>query len=405
MLWANDYKQKSSNSKFVLPSSLRKDSHIWQKKGKFSSQAEFKQKLKKIREEEERRIFYVACSRAKKLLVLSHSRYRDRYDIENEKSKKKIVPFFKDLADFGNLKVLNQAGSDYLQDLIPGQAYTVEDSRIFKFLGGKKKISYPQLDFTEANQYIMARAGKDKKTDARPEEGKIRTKKKTINQNVFSLTSILDYLKCPAMYSYKYVMSLPQPLDESIKTGQKVHKLLEKATLAKLSLPEIGQQELIKLTTDEDIQNYLGFYARSPFFNVDQVERVWLEQLIYLKLSENIVTSKVDRLDKLDGGNYRIIDYKVAKCRNSKINISYMRQLAAYALACSEIWSVSIDRIECFLFFLKNNHQQSICFTPGHIKEIKQSFLEAISGIKSGNFSANKTKACSYCSYSRFCGL
>lgn len=405
MLWANDYKQKSSNSKFVLPSSLRKDSRIWQKKGKFGSQAKFKQELKKIREEEERRIFYVACSRAKKLLVLSHSQYRDRYDMENEKSKKKIVPFFKDLSDFGNLKVLNQAGSDYLQDLIPGQAFKVEDSGIFKFLAGKKKISYPQIDFKKANQYIMTRAGKNKKTEVHPPEGKIRTKKKTINQNVFSLTSILDYLKCPAMYRYKYVMSLPEPLNKSIKTGQKVHKLLEKAALAKLSLPKIGQQELIKLTTDKDIQNYLGFYARSPFFNVDQVERVWLEQLIYLKLSENIVTSKVDRLDKLDGENYRIIDYKVAECRNSKMNISYMRQLAAYALACSEIWSVSIDRIECFLFFLKNNHKQSICFTPGHIKEIKQSFLEAISGIKSGNFSANKTQACSYCSYSRFCGL
>ena len=99
MLWKSDFiGRKSSRSRFEVPSWLRKDSSIWKDKKNYASKKKFYQALKDIKLEEERRIFYVACSRAKKILVMSHSDYENEEDGDRDNSRKKeIVPFFADV--------------------------------------------------------------------------------------------------------------------------------------------------------------------------------------------------------------------------------------------------------------------------------------------------------------------
>ena len=66
MLWENDYKPTvSSKVEFELFAVLRNDGKIWSKKPYFKSAKKFKTEIKNILEEEERRIFYVALTRAK----------------------------------------------------------------------------------------------------------------------------------------------------------------------------------------------------------------------------------------------------------------------------------------------------------------------------------------------------
>jgi len=74
MLWESDYNPRKSQTKFYdLPAALRKDGRIWKEKGHYESVKVFNEDIKSIILEEERRIFYVAASRAEEALFLSIS--------------------------------------------------------------------------------------------------------------------------------------------------------------------------------------------------------------------------------------------------------------------------------------------------------------------------------------------
>lgn len=402
MLWANDYKGRNSNSQYLLPSSLRKDNKIWSKKEKFSSQQKFNDCLKEINNEEERRIFYVACSRAKKLLVLSHSQYQDQYDQEKNKSNKKIVPFFKEIARFDQLKVLDEPSLDFLKDQNWGQDYSIADSNWLNFLPPRKRPAPVVLNLETANKYLLDQANRAAKAGLKWMPENQLTKDQAQYQEVFSLTALLDYQTCPALYRYKYIWGLPEKISQSIEKGQKVHEWLEKLTRARYMWPEM-ELDLEKLKMDETIKSYLANYLGSPLFDLGGIENIWLEQLIYIKVGEFAVTAKLDRLDQLPGGKYRIIDYKAAEYKPKKIAENYQRQLAAYALACSDIGETDIGNIEGWLFFLENNYRHRIAFTSTDGSNIRNLLLKTITSINSGNFSVNKSGLCRYCQYKRFC--
>ena len=78
MLWKNDYfVQGSSGSKFKIPAYLRMDRAIYRQKENYKNKNLFQEKIKGMKIEEERRIFYVACSRAKKFLFLSYRNFEN----------------------------------------------------------------------------------------------------------------------------------------------------------------------------------------------------------------------------------------------------------------------------------------------------------------------------------------
>jgi len=113
MLWGSDYLGRNAgNPGFAIPSELRKDNSIWSKKKDFKSAGEFKKALKELKIEEERRIFYVACSRARRILLLSYSRFKNKIDmIDEKKSPKELVPFLRYLL-VENIRTIKPLGND-----------------------------------------------------------------------------------------------------------------------------------------------------------------------------------------------------------------------------------------------------------------------------------------------------
>jgi DNA helicase II / ATP-dependent DNA helicase PcrA len=140
MLWKNDYSARQDTGKFKMPASLRKDKKIYSQKHSFKSKEKFDAEIKKLGMEEERRIFYVACSRAKKLLFLSFSEQEGEFknwqerDLKNRQEKKpnnsqqdkksKIaLPFLADILIRGSsgdkVRILNKKAGDFVKEIMP----------------------------------------------------------------------------------------------------------------------------------------------------------------------------------------------------------------------------------------------------------------------------------------------
>jgi len=402
MLWKNDYFGKSDSAKYNVPAELRKDNEIWKRKKEFKSKKEFKNRLKDLKTEEERRIFYVACSRAKKLLVLSHSDYQDHYDLAEEKSLKEMVPFFEDALASKKLKILDEGSLKYIES----RGYDCKHRQVVsgdfhKFLKGRKKIDIQDIDWDKANGFLLKDASKAKAAGKKTEKLLVPKGFKK-SQNVFSLTSLLTYMECPALYKWRYINYVPQQYSQSLRTGDQVHSLIETITRIKMMHKHLTTDTLLASIKQEELKPYVKAYMQSDFFNLSEVGDIWLEQLVYHKLDGYIITSKIDRLDYLNSGKYRIIDYKVSK-KPVKENQAHINQLKAYTIACSDVYGCDIREINACLFYVENASVSEYNFSPQVIEDFKDALLSSIEGINSASFNQKRSKSCACCSYRDFC--
>ena len=380
MLWKNDYLGRNSGTNgFVVPAELRNDSSIWKEKKNYRSAASFKEDLKKLKMEEERRIFYVACSRAKKILFLSYSEF-DELDYkedpaESNKKAKEIVPFFMDLLKKGSyLMPIRDSGKEFLQELCPERnTYRCFNMKEMKKMFGERRenrsinntgICKPGWREIEKNLGQMTedieeglKSKKDTLRVLRAVSGskdKIPVSTSVINdsrkyleevnkkfnegklkegpypdiiaagqkdQILFSLTPVLDYLECPSLYKWRYVYSIPQRPNEKMEKGELIHKYIENSTMLRFEDPEAMRVQLMQKYYPEDIRPYLEIFEESEFadFSANNPRKLMLEQLFYYRIGKYFITGKLDRVSVYEDGFAEVVDYKMSGHKTKKI--------------------------------------------------------------------------------------
>lgn len=449
MLWENDFLGgKITGNKFEIPSELRKDAKVWKDKKNYTSQKKFRKALKDIKLEEERRIFYVACSRAKKILILSHSEYEEYEEgaSSNRNTKKKIVVFAKDVIKNNHgLSVTSLEGLEFIRSNIDenfkGEVESYE--HVFEFIDSKQK----DRSFTGRGKHL-GREDKDKTgrviskeswneieeklgraldeinfdaisdknfykilKDLNPEVdigSKINTGKNLVsNKLFFSLTHILTYLRCPALYRWKYLYTIPEIVSESSSLGEKVHRYIKYITMIKYR-PDaelnLDKDRLLNEIDDRKAKKYVEVFLNSDLFNLYGINFIFLEQLFYWKLEDYYIMGRMDRMDVRKDGKIRIIDYKLSNYTQGKESLYYKNQLMSYAGAVSELFGKPVEDIDACLFFLKDNKKLELKFRPNEIEKIKTLILSAIENICSYNFDFKLQKSCKKnCQYYDLC--
>ncbi len=311
MLWKNDYNPRTASGKFKIPAMLRKDRKIYGQKHSFKSKEKFESEIKKLNMEEERRIFYVACSRAKKLLFLSYSEQDSgpnssgpnnaaASSSDPDKKPKIPLPFLEDIlkknGDRSKIRILNEKAYNFLKKILPESVqteqagictedlsqilsdnYTLDDAydnsgKVLK--NSKKGISGSLSDPVCAAgiEKILAGAVNGLKASGYNSSGSCREYKKMIDslkypagalsraepaqaKKNFSMTELLGYLECPRKYKWKYIYNIPEPSGRAILTGEKVHKFIQVLTMQ--SFGEIVDKNFLakaKYSQPEDLR-------------------------------------------------------------------------------------------------------------------------------------------------------
>jgi DNA helicase-2/ATP-dependent DNA helicase PcrA len=477
MLWKNDYiGRKSSRGKFEIPSCLRKDGKIWKEKKDYTSRKKFEDALKGIRTEEERRIFYVACSRARKVLALSYCEFDSEEDANKKENKgKEIVPFFA-AAIKGNseMSVINLKGAEYIRNKVnknfnkniesysdaidfiglegrhsggaasAGKAGNVIASRLFTECDqeeAEKSLSalINKLNAVPGRDKEICKIFKDLNTDlelncnlinsGKLEQWRNRIKftghdsrnlavleeagrKRNVTEKNFSLTSILDYIKCPVLYKWKYIYKIPEPETERLRLGERVHKYIEYITMVKhgdltgkqFLGKNIDEDEILGKIKDGELKKYIEVFLNSNLLKFDDIEFLLLEQLFYWKLSGYFITGKIDRMDMRKDGKMRIIDYKVSNYSAKRKNVQHENQLKSYISSACEIYEKSTSDVCGCLLYLGNSKEIELSFKARQIKEFETLVLDIIKKINKNIFDADIASSCKKdCSYYDLC--
>lgn len=239
-----------------------------------------------------------------------------------------------------------------------------------------------------------------------------------------SVTHLNNYLEDPRKYYLENLLRQPQPQSLSAMKGNAVHEILDRAvsmfvqngewmTISEanaqlrtaLERMPIGTNDLTRLH-ENSLEILTGYLPRLGS-NVTKSSRPEMSLRVLLKtndeeLPEIPLTGKIDRLDfNEDGKVIRITDYKTGKPKsrndvegNTKSsNGNYKRQLVFYALLL-ELYGLEVKSPEFILSFVEPKGggeivEHSFSITKEEVENLKKEILRVSKEIISGEKFAN----------------
>jgi len=402
--------------------------------------------------EEERRLFYVAATRACDNLYLSAvsqtgvkpSRFVTS-DIEAVKSSLRIIecqpsPLDSDTGLGGEIDFAdNLPRTEALARMASGVSALVESEDknvlrsgfvtlqdgIFRFL----EIHNDGQDLLEEYMECFGRLGFQRSClpQTAGEGGEIKTKPATQEPSKKSLrlsyTQINRYQTCPLQYKFGYVYGVPAPPNGIVSFGRIVHTTLEAFYSELMSGIEPREDRMLALfdktwkgtdfRTDLEEEHwqregrrYLRNYCRVHAGKWKMP--LAIEKPFVFKVGRHRVSGKIDKIEAFEADPNRvdIVDYKTGNPKSPdqkkhQAEADKSLQMSIYAIAVQETLNLKVERLS--FYYLANNEKLATTRDEAQLKQTKEEILEIANNIERQEFDPKPGFHCQWCDYNRVC--
>lgn len=228
-----------------------------------------------------------------------------------------------------------------------------------------------------------------------------------------------DYLTCPLKYRYSHIIRIPIMRHPVVSYGSALHKAVEHFFIQRLKGIEITQEQLLGsfhqawrsegfLTKEhESLRLQQGEACLRRFFEGQQSAPEipsLIEEKFAFTVGDCLVTGRWDRVDRA-GDSAVIIDYKSSDVRDQKSADKRTReslQLLVYSLAWQSIHGNLPSRVE--LRFLETGVIGHAVFDEADMDRAREYLQEVSQGIRSQAFKPTPTEfECRWCAYQAIC--
>ncbi len=229
-----------------------------------------------------------------------------------------------------------------------------------------------------------------------------------------SYSQIDTYKTCPLRYKYSYVLSVPQPPNHVFSFGTSIHDTLRDFH-TKLMFDDVSQQNLLEIYDqnwipvgymnkkhaeqrfEEGKELLKDYYMKNKNLKTKPIA---LEKGFNIRINGTKLYGRIDRVDKLSDGGVEIIDYKTGKPKDQKA-VDKDMQITIYALGVKE--ALGYDPKKLSFYFLENGQKITTTRDKKQIDSAKGVVSEVVDRIESGEFGANPGFHCDWCSYKEIC--
>ncbi|MCL2134498.1 MAG: ATP-dependent helicase [Candidatus Bathyarchaeota archaeon] len=377
---------------------------------------------KELQLQEERRLFYVAITRAKDKLIMTYAKRHGENKTDSKPSRFLQEINYKQNKDI-NFQHENQQETTIEVTTTKNQTETKLLQQIVANLTNKQ--------FNAAIKQILLLAKSTNKTlDVQTEIiNKIkepdysvleRTEEKPLTiptNHVFSVSQFVVYKKCPRQYQYHHVMKIPEKPRYYFDFGSTIHNIVEQITIMQKKGRPTNKDVVDKLLTkfwnpkgyeskiDEQrdykeaktiLKNFLEEQSQN------KAEILDIERGFETTINDVLIRGRIDRIDRYEKV-FTIIDYKTSKAVASLNSLKQDMQLLVYALAVKDMYGSEIQ-LEVGEWFLRSN--KKVFFTPEKqaIEAIQTEIQEMVKSINSGKFDPKKDVwTCRECDYKCLC--
>ncbi|MCQ9207925.1 MAG: ATP-dependent helicase [Omnitrophica bacterium] len=234
-----------------------------------------------------------------------------------------------------------------------------------------------------------------------------------------SFRQIDDYLTCPLKYKYVHILRIPIMRHHSVVYGSAIHKAILDFYQAKINKRKFSEEDLTQSFQDAWINE--GFLSRAheeqrftqgkqtlkDFYNREKDKNIptYIEQQFNFVLDHDKVVGRWDRIDQTPEGAV-IVDFKTSdtinKQKQADKRVKESLQLSIYALAYSIIKGELPVRVE--FHFVDTGLVGSSKRTEADLEKTKKLIKQASSGIRAREFPAKPEYfACTWCAYREVC--
>jgi len=176
-----------------------------------------------------------------------------------------------------------------------------------------------------------------------------------------SASDIETYRSCPLRYKFARVLRVPQEPTLNQRFGILVHQVLERYHQStgqsleemlglldggwrRAGMGDSDEERQLRTKADAALRRYHERIASDP------VEPVWFERAFSFRMGRHTLRGRVDRVDRLAGGGYELIDYKTGRPR-SRAALKEDVQLSLYAVGAREAWQLDATQ-QSYLYVL-----------------------------------------------------
>jgi putative RecB family exonuclease len=230
-----------------------------------------------------------------------------------------------------------------------------------------------------------------------------------------SYSSIKTYETCPAKYRFEYEERRPTSSSPAMAFGDSLHRALYRFHNRPVPVaPSLG--ELWEFLDDEWVSD--GFRDESE----ERLYREHARQVLEAYHRENAdafripaaleyrfrvevegveLAGTIDRLDRLPGGGYEVIDYKTNRRLPPLRSVDADLQLSVYHLAAREIWGIEPEKLT--LYFLLPGHRMTTSRSPADLDTLRRRVATVAERIEAGFFEPRENPLCNWCDFQQFC--
>ena len=234
-----------------------------------------------------------------------------------------------------------------------------------------------------------------------------------------SFRQVDDYETCPLKYRYIHILSVPIMRHHSVAYGSTLHKVVEhylRRRVAGLFTPiedllavfeREWRNEGFLTWEHEEARKAAGRAALTRFWHEEEAsgtKPTHVEREFGFALGPTKVRGRWDRVDETEAG-VAIIDYKSSDIRTQKDADRRTRdslQLQIYALAWKEMFGRLPEKVE--LRFLESGLVGTHAPTAGDLAEAEAAIHAAAAGIRARELAPTPSyQVCRYCAYNQIC--
>ena len=231
-----------------------------------------------------------------------------------------------------------------------------------------------------------------------------------------SASAIDSYKTCPMKYLFSYVWALRGEPRGEMTFGNVIHKAIREIVQEIKKRRKLDPADLDAIYDRNWIPaGFLDDYHEEEYKNAGREQLkafcesycvappdvLMQEKTFEIALDDDvIVRGRIDQINKIQGKSVEVIDYKTGRAKTAK-DAEYSLQLSIYALAVEEVLGLSPDRL--VFYNLTTNTAEATTRDAKDLNEVRAVVKETADSIRSRDFAAKPGFACRSCDYQTIC--